>query len=191
LHYATKANWKLMVVLMQHFSPQNQKGVVMIVTLAIMLVVTLLVISSVHATNIQILMSRNVKDERVAFQAAEAGLNVAESFLSAETSLAEYQANSSGKYVQRATGESDRWREDVTWQAANSLEAAYNDSVDPPRYIIEFVGTVVSEEDWLNMDNVGGGVGAGRTQMFKVTALGTGKTATATSVIQSTFGRRF
>jgi type IV pilus assembly protein PilX len=176
---------------MQHFSPQDQKGIVMILTLVIMLVVTLLVISSVHATNIQILMSRNVKDGRVAFQAAEASLRVAETFLSTETSLAAYQANSNGKYVERAAGEVDRWKEDATWQVGNSMAAAYNDSAEAPRYIIEFVGTVISEEDWLNMDNVGGGVGAGRTQMFRVTAFGTGKTVAARSMIQSTYGRRF
>jgi Tfp pilus assembly protein PilX len=176
---------------MQHFSPQNQKGIVLMVTLAITLVITLLVISSVHATNMQILMSRNVKDERVAFQAAEASLRVAESFLSTETSLTAYQANSNGKYVERSAGEVDRWKEDAIWQGGNSLAAAYTDSAESPRYIIEFVGTVVSEEDWLNMDNVGGGVGAGRTQMFRVTSFGTGKTAAARSLIQSTYGKRF
>ena len=176
---------------MQHFSPQNQKGIVLMVTLAITLVVTLLVISSVHATNNHILMSRNIKDGRVAFQAAEAGLRVAESFLSTETSLTAYQANSNGKYVERVAGEAVRWQEDATWQGGNSLAAAYSDSAEPPRYIIEFVGTVVMEEDWLNMDNVGGGTGAGRTQMFRVTAFGTGKTVAARSMIQSTYGRRF
>jgi type IV pilus assembly protein PilX len=180
-----------MVVDMPHSSPQKQKGIVMMITLVIMLIVTLLVISSVHATNAQILMSRNVKDERVAFQAAEAGLRAAEALLSTESSLAAYQANSSGMYMERGAGEVDRWKENATWLDANSLTAAYTDSVEPPRFIIEFVGTVIAEEDWLNMDNVGGGVGAGRTQMFRVTAFGTGKTAAAKSMIQTTYGRRF
>lgn len=180
-----------MVITMSHISRQTQKGVVLLVTLVIMLIVTLLVISSVQTTKIQMLMSRNVRDGRVAFQAAEASLRVAESFLSTEFSLAAYQANGSGKYVERIAGETDRWLEDTTWQGGNSLVVTYSDSAEPPRYIVEYVGAVVSEEDWLNMDNVGGGIGADRTQMFKVTALGTGKTPAAKSMIQSTYGRRF
>lgn len=176
---------------MSNLSPNNQKGIVLMLTLVIMLIVTLLVISSVQTTNMQILMSRNARDGRVAFQAAEAGLKVAESVLSTEFSLAAYQANSTGKYMERATGEISRWEEDATWQGSNSQLVAYTDSAAPPRYIIEFVGTVVSEEDWLNMDNVGGGTGAGRTHMFRVTAFGTGKTVAAKAMIQSTYGKRF
>jgi len=190
-HYAIKANSRQVVVSMQYLPRQNQKGIVLLVTLVIMLIVTLLVLSSVQNTDAQILMSRNVRDGRVAFQAAEAGLRDAESLLSTETSLAAYQANGDGKYIARDAGLVDRWTEDATWQGSNSLAVAYTDSAESPRYIVEFVGTVVSEEDWLNMDNVGSGGGAGRTQMFRVTALGTGKTASAKSMIQSTYGRRF
>lgn len=176
---------------MSNFSPHSQKGIVLVVTLVIMLIVTLLGISSVQTTDMQIRMSRNARDGRVAFQAAEAGLRVAESFLSTESSLNAYQANSNGKYVGMAAGEVVRWQEDATWQGSNSLVVAYGDSAESPRYIIEFIGTIVAEEDRLNMDNVGGGTGAGRTQMFRVTAFGTGKTAAAKAMIQSTYGRRF
>jgi type IV pilus assembly protein PilX len=180
-----------MVNLMTSFSPKNQKGVFLIVTLVILLVVTLLVISSVQSTKLQMLMSRNARDGRVAFQAAEAGLRIAESRLETESSLAGYQANGSGKYIERIAGETNRWAEDATWQGTNSLTVPYSDSATSPRYIIEFVGTIIAEEDWLNMDNVGGGVGADRTQMFRVTAIGTGKTGAAKSMVQSTYGRRF
>lgn len=176
---------------MSNFSPQSQKGIVLMVTLVIVLIVTLLGVSSVQTTNLQVRMSRNARDGRVAFQAAEAGLRVAESLLSTESSLTPYQANSSGKYVERGAGEVNRWQEDATWQGGNSVAVAYTDSAESPRYIIEFVKTVVSEEDRLNMDNVGGGTGSGRTQMFRVTSLGTGKTAAAKAMIQSTYGRRF
>lgn len=175
----------------RNFSPQKQSGVVLIVTLVIVLIVTLLGVSSVQTTNTQMRMSRNARDGRVAFQAAEAGLKVAESLLATESSLTAYQANSNGKYVARAVGQVDRWDEDATWQGGNSVLVDYTDSAESPRYIIEFIKTVVSEEDRLNMDNVGGGTGSGRTQMFRVTSFGTGKTASAKAMIQSTYGRRF
>ena len=93
---------------MSNFSPQSQKGIVLMVTLVIVLIVTLLGVSSVQTTNLQVRMSRNARDGRVAFQAAEAGLRVAESLLSTESSLTAYQANSSGKYEQRGAGQVDR-----------------------------------------------------------------------------------
>lgn len=181
-----------MVILMSKFSPRNQKGIIMIVSMVIMLVLTLLATSSVRISSMQMLVSRNSMDGTVAFQAAEAGLLLAETQLAAETSLAPYQANTDGKYLERGTGEIDRWQEDTTWQGSNSVVVGtYADSAEPPRYIIEFVGTVVSQEEWLNMDNVGGDTGAGRTQMFRVTAVGTGRTPTAKSMLQSTYGKRF
>jgi len=192
LHYATRANGQLMVVAMSSFSTKNQKGVVLMITLAILLVVTILGVSTVQSTNVQVRMARNARDGRVAFQASEASLRIAEDFLSTESSLNAYQANTSGKYEERGVGETPRWEEDATWDdEANSIEVTYTDSIESPRYIIEFIETVVSEEDRLNMDNVGGGTGSGRTQMFRVTAYGTGKTASAKSKIQSTYGRRF
>jgi len=180
-----------MVIVMSKFAPQKQQGMVLILSMVVMLVLTLLVTSSVRISSTQTRISRNNMDGTVAFQAAEAGLLLAEAQLAAETSLAPYQANTGGKYLERATGEVDRWQEATTWQSTNSVEGTYSDSSEPPRYIIEFVGTVVAQEEWLNMDNVGGDTGAGRTQMFRVTALGTGKTPSAKSMLQSTYGKRF
>lgn len=174
-----------------NLSPHKQRGIVLMVTLVIVLIVTLLGVSSVQTTNTQIRMSRNVRDGRVALQAADAGIRVAEAVLRTESSLTAYQANNNGNYVARPVGQPDRWDEAATWQGGESVVVAYPDSAESPRYIIEFVRTVVSEEDRLNMDNVGGGTGSGRTQMFRVTALGTGKTASAKSMIQSTYGRKF
>ena len=180
-----------MVILMSNVNANKQKGVVLIVTLVIVMIVTLLGLSSVKTTNAQLRMSRNVRDGRVAFQAAESGLKAAEAVLAIEDSLATYQANTDGSYVEGAVGVASRWEADATWQGVNSVVVDYDDSAEPPRYIIEFVKTVVAEEDRLNLDNVGGETGSGRTQMFRITALGTGKTASAKTMIQSTYGRKF
>ena len=60
-----------------------------------------------------------------------------------------------------------------------------------PRYIVEFIKTVVSDEDRLNLDNIGQDTGSGRTQIFRVTAFGTGGTENAHVLIQTTYGKRF
>ena len=60
-----------------------------------------------------------------------------------------------------------------------------------PKYIIEHVKTLSAFEDRLNLTNIGEDLGAGRVQIFRVTAYGTGGTDTARAMIQSTYGRSF
>ncbi len=177
---------------MKSFSgPHKQSGAVLILTLVILLIVTLLGTSSVEVTGMLEKMARNSTDTSVAFRGAEAAIIEAENIIEGETALTPYQANASGKYVSQAVGVVPRWEEDATWDGVASVAVDYSDGVAQPLYIIEYVKTVLSEEDRLNMDNVGGGTGADRTQMFRVTVLGTGKTSSAKVLLQSTYGKKF
>ena len=171
--------------------PRHQSGVILIVTLVILLIVTLLGTSSVRVTSLLENMARNDTDTSVAFRGAEAAIIEAEAVVEDETLLTPYEANTSGKYEAEAVGVDPRWNDDVTWNGVNSVAVDYSDGSAQPQYIIEFVKTVLSEEDRLNLDNVGGGTGADRTQMFRITALGTGKTPTAKVMLQSTYGKKF
>jgi Tfp pilus assembly protein PilX len=57
-----------------------------------------------------------------------------------------------------------------------------------PQYIIEHLTTLVAEDDTLNLSNIGQSVGA-PTEVFRITALGTGGSARAQVMLQSTYGR--
>jgi type IV pilus assembly protein PilX len=50
---------------------------------------------------------------------------------------------------------------------------------------------VVSAEDSLNLDNVGGDSGTDQTQVFRITALGVGKSESAKVYLQTTYGKKF
>lgn len=175
------------------FESKKQKGVVLVITLVLLLIVTLLASSSVQLSTIYGRMARNITDTNVAFRAAEAALLEAEAIAEAETSLTAYQANAEGKYEIVGITELPRWDDpDVDlWSGTNSVAVTYGDGASQPRYIIEFVKTLLSEDDRLNLDNVGGGSGADRTQVFRIIARGTGKTNSAEVLLQSTYGKKF
>jgi type IV pilus assembly protein PilX len=183
---------------------RQQSGVVLIMTLVILLVVTLLGTSSIQMTGILEKMSRNATDSASAMGAAEAALRAAELVVEAETGPTGYDqlaagvpvadsAVDNGKYNIPANTITPRWRDAAMWQGSRSTPVAYSGSAagTQPRYFIERIKAVLSEEDRLNLDNVGGGTGADRTYIFRITALGTGKTTAAQVYLQGTYGKKF
>lgn len=161
-----------------------------------LLILTILGVSSVQTTTMQERMSRNALDSNLAFQAAEAAIRDGEGFIEDEiNSLAGFDAGtaaSNGYYYENDFNEVPNWYT-VDWAGANvrTAETAVAGVAVQPKYIIEHVKTVVSDQDRLNLDNIGQDTGAGRAQIFRITSYGTGGTATARVMIQSTYGKRF
>jgi type IV pilus assembly protein PilX len=170
---------------------RQQSGVVLIVTLVILIVLTLLGTSSIQMTGVSQRVAQNSVDTSVALRSAEAAIQVAEAVIEGDTNLADYEANANGKYMAHVVGEEPRWEDNSNWDGVSSVTVDYSDGDQQPLYMIEFVKTVLNDDDRLNMDNVGGGAGADGTQVFRITALGTGKTASAKVLLQSTYGKKF
>ena len=172
-------------------SQRQQSGVVLVITLVTLLILTLLGTSSIQMTGLSERVARNSVDSNVAFRSAEAAIQVAEQVVEAETALTLYEANANGKYEAHEVGETPIWEDDTYWDGVKSVAVDYSDGYAQPLYMIEFIETVLTDEDRLNLDNVGGGVGADRTQVFRITALGTGRTESAKVLLQSTYGKKF
>ncbi len=176
---------------------KKQQGVALFMALVMLLILTLLGLSSIQSTSMQERMSRNARDSNLAFQGAESAIREAEIMLSNENSLVPYQAaNTNGYYDVPGNGDVNLSAFDWDVAANNSRQFAtvstnINGVAAQPKYIIEFIKTVVSDEDRLNIDNIGQDTGSGRTQIFRVTTYGTGGTATAHVMIQTTYGQRF
>ncbi|MFB0968452.1 MAG: PilX N-terminal domain-containing pilus assembly protein, partial [Pseudomonadales bacterium] len=158
---------------------------------------------SVQTTSMQERMARNSRDANLAFQAAESAIKDAETIVEDFASLAAFDdadANQNGLYYEAAFDEVNNWRsiEDgglVDWESPDgdylTADTSISNVAAQPKYIVEHVKTVVSDEDRLNLDNVGQDTGSGRAQIFRVTVYGTGGTETAHVMIQSTYGKRF
>jgi type IV pilus assembly protein PilX len=164
------------------------------ISLVMLLILTILGISSIQSTTMQERMARNARDSNLAFQAAESAIKDAEVFMETLSTLTPFTTGGTNGHY------------DVSVSAANIVETidwSVGPVADPgvvteiqgvnaqPTYIVEFLKTVVSDADRLNLDNIGQDTGSGRTQMFRVTAYGTGGSSAAHVVIQSTYGKRF
>ena len=180
-----------------HRSQYSQRGVALVMSLVMLLLLTILGLSSVQTTSMQLRMSLNARDNDLAFQASESAVNEAESWMSTNTSLLVFQvANSNGLYDAPDFGSVNLSTFDWSNPGNNmrgyiTLSTSLSDVATQPKYIIEWVKTVMSEADTLNLGNIGQDTGSGRTQVFRVTTYGTGGTGSAHVMLQTTYGKRF
>ncbi len=193
-----------------HISLRHQQsGVALFMSLIMLLIITVLGLSSVQTTTLQERMARNARDSNLAFLAAESALKDAEALIETFNTVDDAfgidpkDANprqciaspnaASGRYHELDYNCQPNW-EIVDWGGNSGY---YTSSVTvegvatQPKYIIEHVKTLSAFEDRLNLTNIGEDLGAGRVQIFRVTAYGTGGTDSARAMIQSTYGRSF
>lgn len=174
----------------------KQSGVVLFISLVMLLILTVLGLSSVQTTTLQERMARNARDSNLAFQAAESAVRDAETLIETFNSLVPFTtsgANGAGFYFEGDYDAETNWAGRNWMNGEGYIEAptTINGVAEPPKYIIEHLKTVVSDNDTLNLDNIGQDSGSGRAQIFRVTVYGTGGTSTAHVMIQSTYGKRF
>ncbi len=175
---------------------QKQEGIVLFMSLVMLLLLTALGVSSIQTTSLQQRMARNSNDSNLAFQAAESALRDAEDLLEDLNSLGDFDdvnGEAGGYYYEEEPGVPPNWKELGDWTATTGFhvsETVITGVSVQPKYIVEHVKTVISDADALNLDNIGQDTGSGRTQIFRVTARGTGGTAAAQVMIQGTYGKR-
>jgi type IV pilus assembly protein PilX len=178
--------------------PNKQKGVVLVIGLIMLVLLTLLGITGAQNALFEEKMASNVRDKNMAFEAAEAALIAGENYIQKNViSTGPFDSDGSDGLYNNAI--ENIWQK-VDWtgnDTGNSNEVIVYVDLNSahkiktsPKYVIQHYGTIVSEEDKLNLDNYGQGTGAGEVEMFRVTARGTGGSNDATVVLQTTYGKR-
>ena len=123
---------------------KQQSGMVLFMSLVMLLMLTVLGISSVQTTSLQLRMARNATDSGMAFQAAEAGLRDAEDYIEALTAMTQFDlANSgdAGLYYDVDPGDHPHWKQ-LDWDGADGFreaETTITGVAVQPRYIVEHV----------------------------------------------------
>lgn len=139
----------------------------------------------------QEMISGNLRDQDLAFQAAEAALHDAENFLSTITTLALFN-NAGGLYTTgNAPNVFTAWPNDAPSYSGTAF-GAINEVTTAPEYIIEIRAQVPeSVNSSLNLSG-GYGVasGTGDVFIFKIHARGTGVSNNAQVILRSNFARR-
>jgi len=171
---------------------QHQSGSVLIISLIVMLVLTILGVSGMKSAVLEEKMAGNVRDTQLAFQAAEATLREAEQYIDTNiVSLTNFDTDGSDGLYDKS--EQKLWNT-INWDSSDSIEySSFNTSYAvnaPPRFVVQHLVTQQDNLDTLNMDNYGQGTGAGRVEMFLITARATGSSGNNAVLLQSTFGKR-
>jgi len=132
-------------------APSRQRGIALIVTLVLLVVVTLLGLGAVRGTTIMQRITGNFYDRSVAFQAAEAGLQAAAQKLSNSTAVIARTCAAGGVACAAnpftdSTLSSTNYQSVASGAASGQFTMAANAAVSssgtiaPPQYVIEYMG---------------------------------------------------
>lgn len=170
---------------------RRQDGVALFIALVVLLIITVLGISGLQTTTLEERMAASARDRDVAFQTAEAALAQGETFVQGLTvvDLAQFDANTNGLYRPQSGTTADWW-DTVDWEndvALPTIVTDFGNVAAQPKYIVEYKARVLAGDDSLNISNVGASVGA-PTDIFRITAYGTGGSARANVMLQATYG---
>ncbi len=159
----------------------RQRGAVLVVSLVLLLVMTLLGVSSMNSTTMQERMAGNLRDNNLAFQAAESALRQGEEFLRQAT-LPPFTGANGLLERQDGAGQADFWSS-YAW-ASNSRAAPAPDGVaDIPLFVIEELPPVPAPGESLAFGPLS------EVGVYRITARGVGGTEDAVSILQTTFRR--
>lgn len=175
--------------------PNRNTGVALFISLVLLLVLTILGVSVVQTTSLEIRMARNEHDALLAFEAAESALRDAEALIEGTTSTVAFNdAGAGGLWDLPELTDGNRWENPAVWTDGRTIVAPT--SVDAvasqmqPRYMVEHIASVQRDENAYQQENqYNGGGSADSVEVFRVTALGFGGSPNARVMLQTTYGR--
>lgn len=173
----------------------SERGVILIVTLFILLILTAVGMAAANISTFEQRMSVSLLDQDVAFQAAESALREGEAFVWGLTGFDEGAANCSaetgpcistqnsvngGVFANSAT---------LPWGSTSAYALPRFSGVKTtPEYVIEYLQRVKDENSSLGL---GTKTEISGSDFYRVTARGTGRSDQAQAVVQSVYAKRF
>lgn len=171
---------------LNHRQHKNQRGVVLIMALTILMVLTLVGVSAMKTSSLQERMSGNSRDYQIAFEAAEIALRAGEDYVKTISTTADFSAaGANGKYTSRAITSTEAWENESNWTSGNAESVTLADVSKDPEFMIEIVDSTYGQVDSLEP----GGAPTGVISLFRVTARGYGKNPNTRVMLQADFGK--
>lgn len=175
----------------QFINLKPQAGAVLFVSLIMLLVLTVIGVTAMQTTTLEEKMAGNLRDQTMAFQAAEAALREGETWLSNEPVEPVPQpsgCNSTGTVVYQLNDcnvlNSALW-DNTSTPVYRAYAGTLQKIATAPRYLIEYHSFI---KDSLTTGQQGDETGR---VTFRATARGTGGSNAARAHTQSTYTRRF
>lgn len=169
---------------------RQQEGAVLVVGLIFLFVLTLLALSGMGTTGLEEKMAGNLRDQNLAFQAAESGLRDAEGWIFGLAVRPLPDAGATQGVYLKGTLTNLAHQNAAWWTANATLYGSATGAVSlpgvhtQPRYLVEYETFLPDSFDVGITDPTG-------SDLYRVTARGTGGTDTALTVLQTTYIKRF
>lgn len=162
-------------------SNRLQNGSALIISLLFLLLLTVVGVTSMRNSTLEERMAGNLRDLNIAFQAAEAGLRVAEADLAAPTLPTFTDGGAGGYYTAPAADAAPRWElAGTNWH--DSGLSGFSQSHAPPEYIVERLDPVVQPS--VQFGSAGTSI-----QLYRITARGYGPSQDTVAILQANYRR--
>jgi len=159
----------------------RERGAALVVALVFLLIMTVLGVTSMSSTTLQERMAGNLRDNNLAFQAAEAALRNGEDLLRQAT-LPVFNGSDGLLQMQDQGGQAHFWST-YDWNENSQAGDAVAGVPNAPRFVVEELPPLPAEGGSLRfgaLPEVG---------FYRVTAYGTGGTEDAVVILQTTYRR--
>jgi type IV pilus assembly protein PilX len=173
---------------MQYY--HRQSGVTLVISLIILIALTILGLTTMQSTRTEVSMAGNLREAGITFNAAEAGLSNAESFVNGTSSKGVYTDPDTGLYSK--TDEDPDYFNDATWDASHAASTNLPHVVEQPKFVVKYLGDrSQNEAAVLNIGGYGTGQPGKTVSNFRITAKGFGQTNNSVRYVQSYYGKEF
>lgn len=167
-------------------SLHRQEGAVLFISLIMLLAMTLIGVTGMQGTIMEEKMAGNSLDINRSFQATEAALREAESYLQSAT-LPTFDGTTTGLYQPTDAGTTPLWEQNI-WNASSARTYSGTFSgmtlASAPMYIIEELAPVPDPTGSIAADEPLPDAG-----IYRVTARGTGGSDKSITILQATYKR--
>ena len=170
---------------------RNQSGMVLVVSLIVLISLTILGVTSMQVTRTEISMAGNQRESGITFNAAEAGLRAAESFVATSVSKSDFENKTAvGLYGKDA--EDPDYSHSASWMAVQPSLLTLPHVASQPVFIVRYLGDrSTNEVAAVNIGGYGSSQPGITVSNFRITARGEGQTAKAYRYVQSYYGKEF
>jgi type IV pilus assembly protein PilX len=175
-------------------SHKNQRGAILVTAMLLLLVLTIIGITAAQMTRMQERMAGNLRDQNLAFQGSEAGLRDGEALIRSRIARPDTCTEAPCAFWTRGTlagisAENQDWWDDnaTELEPDGDRSTVTHDMAEleaDPQFVVEALGFV---SDSLT---VGHAPPEGR-DFYQVTGRSTGGSGSATTVLRTTYARRF
>lgn len=173
---------------------RGQQGVVLIVALVVVLVLSIIGMAAIRGSGLQELMAGNMRDQNVAFLAAETGLRAGEADLT-DASMPAF-LNNDGYYTDLGAAGSvyaappQTWTEAEWTQRSKSMTLTSGTYIkSAPRYILEKLDFQVEAADSGSCIDIECTAHQDVKTYYRVTSRASGLTSSSVVILQSTYSR--